>query len=204
MSIKNVVFDFGQVMIHFEPRYIVGQHVDDGKDAELLSEVVFDRLYWDKIDEGTMTNEELLAAVKTRLPKRLHGIAEQIYYSWIYNIPEMEGMRELAVRLRDEYGMRLFLLSNISKYFVEHADEIPVLAEFEKCIFSAEVGHIKPNRDMYEYLCGTCGILPEETVFVDDNAANIKAASEFGIQTYLFDGDVCKLASFFEKKLAEN
>ena len=202
-KIKNVVFDFGQVMVHYEPDYIVKQFVSDKEDAALLSEVVFDRLYWDKIDEGTMTDGELLAAVRTRLPERLHEIAEKVYFSWIYNIPEREGMRELAERIRDEYGVRLLLLSNISMHFIKHADEIPVLSIFEKCIFSAEVGHVKPNRDMYEYMCKTCDILPEETVFVDDNPSNIKGAEDYGIKGYLFDGDVSKLACFFEKTLCK-
>ena len=42
MSIKNVVFDFGQVMVHFEPSYMVGKYVEDKEDAALLEKVVFD------------------------------------------------------------------------------------------------------------------------------------------------------------------
>jgi putative hydrolase of the HAD superfamily len=198
--IKNVVFDFGQVMVHFEPTYMVEKYVRDKADAELLERVVFDRLYWDRLDRGDISDGEVLSACRQRLPERLHAVAEQIYYSWIYNIPEIKGMRELALRLRDERGMRLFLLSNISTYFAEHAHEIDVLSIFERCIFSAVVGHVKPDRDMFEYLCDTCGILPEETVFVDDNAANIRGAEAFCIRGYLFDGDVDRLTEFFEKE----
>lgn len=198
--IKNAVFDFGQVMVHFEPAYMVGKYVNDTEDAKLLETVLFDRLYWDRLDDGTISDGEVMEACRERLPERLHAVAERIYYNWIYNIPEIEGMRELAVRLRDEYGMRLFLLSNISTYFAEHAHEIPVLAEFEKCIFSAVVGHVKPNRDMFEYLCDTCAIVPAETVFIDDNPANIAGAEAYGIHGCLFNGDSNTVLRFFEKE----
>ena len=199
--IKNAVFDFGQVIVRFEPSYMVGKYVSDKDDAELLEKVIFDRLYWDRLDRGDITDEEVMRACRQRLPERLWSVADKIYYNWIYNIPEIEGMRELVVKLRDERGMRVFLLSNICTYFAVHEDEIPVLAEFEKRIYSAVAGRVKPNRDIFEYLCDTCGILPEETVFVDDNTANIAGADAFGIHGYLFDGDVERLYNFFEKEL---
>ena len=96
--IKNVVFDFGKVMVHFEPRYMVEQYVTESEDVALLEEVLFDRLYWDRADAGTITDEEVIAACKTRLPERLHAVAERIYWNWIYHLPEIDGMRMLVQR----------------------------------------------------------------------------------------------------------
>ena len=199
--IKNVVFDFGQVMVHFIPKNMVAMSVSDPEDVALIEEVLFDRLYWDPMDEGTITDEEVVAYSKARLPERLHKVAEEIYYDWIYRLPEIEGMRALVQRIKREYGVRTFLLSNISRYFAEHSHEIPCLEEFETCIFSAAVGHVKPHRDMFEYLCHTCGILPEETVFVDDSEKNIRGAEAFGIRGYLFDGDVSRLSATLDEWL---
>ena len=196
--IKNVVFDFGQVMVHFDPAYMVGKYVTNQQDSALLTEVLFDRLYWDRLDEGTLTDEALLEACRTRLPERLWDVSEQIYYNWIYNIPEIEGMRELAEWVRFEKEKHVFLLSNISVYFTDHAQEIPCLAIFEKCIFSAKCGKVKPNRDIFEYLCAECGISPAETVFVDDNPKNIKGAEDAGISGCLFDGDANNLRHYLE------
>ena len=56
--IENVVFDFGQVLIKFDPDHMVGRYVTDAVDAALLSAVVFDRLYWDKLDAGTLGDAE--------------------------------------------------------------------------------------------------------------------------------------------------
>ena len=191
--IKNIVFDFGQVLVHFDPMYMTGQYIKGEADVALASEVIFDRLYWDRLDAGTIEDAEVEAAIVSRLPARLHGAAVTAYRNWIYNIPEIDGMRELVKKLKREKGVRVFVLSNISRYFAAHAHEIAILKEAEKCIFSAVCGHIKPDPDMFAYLCEECGILPEETCFIDDNAKNIAGAGAFGIHTYLFDGDAKRL-----------
>ena len=194
--IKNLVFDFGKVLVHFEPSYMVRKYVTDKNDAELLEAVVFDRLYWDRLDAGTITNEETLRLCRERLPERLHSVADEIYYNWIYNLPEIDGMRELLTDVKNDFNVPLYLLSNISLYFSSHRDEISILSLFDKCIFSAEAGRVKPMREMYAHLCDECGILPEETLFVDDSPINIEGAQGFGLNGYLFDGNAEKLREY--------
>ncbi len=201
--IRNVVFDFGQVMVHFDPAYMVGVSVTDKEDATLLEEVVFDRLYWDRMDAGTITDEETVDAVCARLPERLHEVAKEIYFDWIHRIPEIDGMRELVRDIKRDFGVRTFLLSNISTYFAAHEDEVHCLAEFEKRVYSAVCGYVKPSADMYDYLCRTCDILPEESMFVDDNEKNIQGANAFGIHGYLFDGDVKRLRDYLYEILKD-
>ncbi len=196
--IKNVVFDYGNVMIHFDPEYMVGRYVSDEADKKLLCDVLFDRLYWDRLDDGSIEDEEIMEAVKLRIPQRLHDVSREIYYNWIYNMPEMEGMNDLVSHVKNELSARVFLLSNISRYFAEHAHEMTELEPFEKCFFSAVIGRVKPNRDIFEYLCDECRILPEETLFIDDNEKNIKAAESYGIKGYLFDGDSRKLREYID------
>ena len=195
---KNVVFDFGQVLVRFEPSYMVGQYVSDPDDARLLEAVIFDRLYWDRLDSGTITDLETVDAIKTRIPERLFDVAEEIYYNWIYNLPEIEGMRELIIHIKEKFGVSVFLLSNISEYFAQHSGEIPILKLVDKCIFSAVCGQEKPNVDIYEYLCEECNIDPRETIFIDDRKTNTDAAETIGIVGYVFDGDAQKLRSYLD------
>ena len=191
--IKNVIFDFGQVLIHFEPEYMVGRFVTDPEDSKLLQEVVFDRLYWDELDAGTITDEEVLCRCRERLPERLHAVAGDIYYNWIYNIPEFDGMRRLVQEVKRTQGVNIFLLSNASKYLADHKYEIPILDEFENCVFSAVCGFVKPDRAIFEHLCKRFGIKASESVFIDDLPKNIAGVENAGIKGYLFDGDVGKL-----------
>lgn len=201
--IKNIIFDCGQVLIHFEPAYMTGRYVTDENDAKLVEAVVFDRLYWDRLDDGTITDEEVVKCICNRLPERLHKQAEMVYYNWIYNIPEIEGMRELIRYIKSEYGVKTFLLSNISKYFASHREEIEILNEIDHCVFSAVCGLVKPDRKIFEHICEKYSLKPEESVFIDDNEANIKVACDFGIKGYLFDGDVVCLKKYLEEILSE-
>ncbi len=203
MSIKAVVFDFGQVMVHFEPEYMVGRYVSDKDDAALLERVVFDRLYWDKLDAGTITNEETLTECRKRLPERLWEVADTIFYNWIYNIPEINGMKELVSYIKNTYGVKILLLSNISHYFADHAGEIECLKEFDGFVFSARIGLVKPSFEIFDYMCKKFDIVPDETVFVDDNRGNIDGANRFGIHGYLFDGDAQRLKDYLDSVLSK-
>ena len=202
--IKNVVFDFGNVLIQYDPEYMVSQYVSDPCDKKLLCEVLFDRLYWDRLDDNTITDEEVVRYSCERLPERLHEVCSEIYYNWVHHLPAMPGMWELVSRIKREYGVRLFLLSNIGSYFPAFEKEFSVLSEMERCIYSAEVGHVKPNADMFRYLIETCDILPEETLFIDDSAKNINGAERFGIKGYLFDGDAKRLSDYLDNILKKS
>lgn len=198
---KHLIFDFGQVLAHYDPAYIVGRYVSDPADAKLLEEVVFDRLYFDRLDAGTITNEETMEAVKSRIPPRLWSMAETVYYNWIYNLPEMEGMRELILRVRETYGLDTYLLSNISHYFADHAHEIPILALIDHPVYSSRCGYVKPDPAIYRYICEAYDLEPSECLFVDDRAENVSAAEALGIHGYLFDGDAAKLGGYLDEIL---
>ena len=198
--IKNVVFDFGQVLVHFEPSYMVGVYCKDEADKALLEEVIFDRLYWDKLDMGTISNEETLLGIKSRIPERLWELADKIYYNWVYNIPEIDGMSELIDYIKAK-GIKTYLLSNISKYFAEHINEIPILNKLDGLVMSGPIGIVKPSRDIFNHLCTKFNISPSETIFVDDRTDNIEGAKKFGIKGYVFDGDSKKLKAYLDEIL---
>ena len=194
--IKNLVFDLGQVIFSFKRKYMVEQYVTDEEDSSLLQRVVFDRLYWDKLDDGSLTDEEAMRLILQRLPARLHTVAEEIFCNWIYHIPEIEGMTDLVREMKERFGIRAFVLSNMVKRLVEHRDEMPFLTEFEKCIFSSVCGLTKPHIEIYEYLCRECEIAPEETLFIDDKQINVDAAEAFGIKGYRFTGEAAPLREY--------
>lgn len=196
--IKNVIFDFGQVLIHFDPKYMVERYVKDEADSKLLQEVIFDRLYWDKLDAGTISDDAVVESCKQRLPQRLHNAVVDIYYNWIYNIPEIDGMRDVIAFVKEKLCARTFLLSNICTYFAELADEISILKELEGCVYSAVCGYTKPSKEIFEHICNKYNLIPSETLFIDDSKKNIDGAIAYGINGYLFDGDAKKLKEYLE------
>lgn len=200
--IKNVIFDFGQVLVHFEPEYMVRQYVENDEDVKLLSQVIFDRLYWDRLDLGTITDEETIAFCRERLPQRLWEVAKKIHMNWIYNIPEIGGMKDLIKYIKERHGVGVYVLSNISHYFADHSGEIDILNYSDGCVFSARLGITKPDHRIFDHICKKYGMNPSETLFVDDSEKNIKASIDFGLNGYLFDGDSQKLKTYLDEALS--
>ncbi len=195
--IKSIIFDFGQVLVKFIPYDMTKAYISDENDINLVAEVIFDRSYWDKLDAGTITDEEVIEESKKRLPERLWQSAEKVYYNWIYNIPEIEGMAEVVENLKKE-GKNLCILSNIATLFVEHHQENQMIKRFDKLVFSSACGMTKPNKDIFEYVLKKYDFKASETLFVDDRLENISGAESVGIMGYLFDGNVEKFKEFLK------
>ena len=189
---KNYIFDFGNVLIKFDPYYMVSVYVKDEKDAALLAPIIFDRLYWNGLDDGSLSHNEVKEAFLKRIPQRLHKSACEIYDNWIRNIPEIAGMSELLDELREK-GAKLYLLSNISNYFAENYESVPKIVEifskFDGLVFSAPIKLTKPSREIFEHLLGKFNLRAEDCFFIDDSDINIDGAKAAGIDGYLFDGD---------------
>lgn len=198
MGIKNLVFDFGQVLVSYDPDEIVSHFVTDPADRAQIVDVVFDRLYWDRLDAGTITDEELLASAKARLPRRLWKGAEESYRGWFRVLPEIPGMREILLAARS-HGLGVFVLSNISRGFAEHEEANPILALADGRIYSSVCGMVKPDPAVFRHLCKTFSLNPGECLFVDDRQKNIDGARTAGLEGYLFDGNV----DAFRKRLRE-
>jgi putative hydrolase of the HAD superfamily len=59
---------------------------------------------------------------------------------------------------------------------------IPMDEVFRKIYYSFQIGWHKPDREAWEYVIGDAGILPGETLFLDDSIHNIKASQELGFR----------------------
>ena len=94
---------------------------------------------------------------------------------------------ERIKQLKSHY--RLFLLSNTSPIHIRQVNRVltalnqPTLEElFERVFYSYEVRLMKPSPEIYRHVLTEAGLIASETAFFDDNAANIRAAAELGIQ----------------------
>ena len=193
-TIKAIIFDFGQVLVHFDPEYILAEAIPDEAERKAAAEILFDRAYWDKLDDGTMTEADLCREALPRIKAEYRAPAEKAISNWYYRLPEWEGMRELLTKLKDA-GYPVFLISNISRGFAEHSSEIPILSLIDKAVFSATADCVKPSAAIFDLACRTFGYAPEECVFIDDSEKNLKGAEAFGIHPIHFDGNAFKLRS---------
>ena len=195
--IKNVIFDCGQVLIRYNETEIAAHYVDTPEEAEFLGRIAMARKYWNRFDEGTLTEADYLEQVKTELPEHLHKAVEKLVWGWIGNCPMIDGMEDIVRDVR-KAGKKLYLLSNFNQRL--RTEPYPILSEFDALVISGEINKVKPDRAIYDYLLDTYALNPEECIFIDDNSANIAMAESLGITGYLFDGDAVKLRAYLEKE----
>ena len=195
---KNFIFDFGQVIVKFDPEFMTKVYIENPNEVKAVEDIIFDRLYWDKLDEGTITDDEVKEGICSRVPKHLKEKACLVYDNWYENIPFIEGMPELLKEIKQKGG-KLYLLSNISKGFAENYKNVPALAEtfdlFDGLVFSGPIGIVKPSKEIFNYLLSKYNINAEESVFIDDNKNNIEGAQKLGINAVIFEGVTNKLKS---------
>ncbi len=58
----------------------------------------------------------------------------------------------------------------------------------ENFFFSDEIGHVKPERAIYEHVFHDLGVPPGRIAFFDDTPVNVDAARKIGIAAYTVDG----------------
>lgn len=188
--IRNVVFDMGQVLIHWAPEMFTGGFGLSSEDEALLSREMFrsEEQEWLRMDEGTLTLKEGMDSICGRLPERLHPCVRAVTEDW-WNIclSPMEGMEALIRELKDR-GYRIWLLSNAAVTLREYFHRIPGADCFDGLYVSAEHRLLKPDRAIYRSFLDTFSLKGEECFFIDDRAENIRGAALENICGVVFRG----------------
>ncbi len=89
----------------------------------------------------------------------------------------------------NELGIRPWLLSNAPHPLADAIDDLPIASAFEGMIFSARIGMAKPSQECFAAATKAMQSTPAQILFIDDRSANISAAAEFGMNTFLFTGE---------------
>lgn len=192
--IRNLVFDMGNVLIHYIPQVFMDRLGVPAEDQPLLAREVFGSVEWIRMDRGTLGQEEAVAAMEARLPRRLWEYARRLVLGWWLDGPLMpvEGMAALLEELKG-LGYGLYLLSNATVRQPEYFPGIPGSQFFDGAVISAHWKVLKPEREIYEILFREYGLKPSECFFVDDLNINVEGALCAGMDGYIFDGDVGRL-----------
>ncbi len=95
-------------------------------------------------------------------------------------------------------GYKLFILSNAHKSFYEYFPRAIDLNIFDGVVVSADIHIVKPDIRIYEHLLNTYNLKPEECLFIDDRADNVKGAKAAGINAIQFNGDFEEIKSILK------
>ena len=92
------------------------------------------------------------------------------------------------VRTLHAAGHRLILFSNTNAIHCPWVfDEFPEFSYFHEAVLSFEVGAIKPHAPIYRHALDRHGLVPGETLYIDDLPQNIATGRDFGFHCHQYD-----------------
>lgn len=183
--IDAVIFDLGNVLIRWDPRYHYRERFASEEQMEAwLAEVTpgswnheMDRgkPFAQAIAERTVLypqHAELLGEWKSQWERMLGGAIDE-------SVALLGELREA--------GYRIAALTNWSaETFPVARERFPFLGWFEDIVISGVEGIAKPDPAMFALTLARTGYAADRTVFIDDNRPNIDGARAAGLHTVHF------------------
>ena len=184
--IHAIVFDFGGVLIDWDPRYLYRKlFVDDPQGMERFLEEI-DFYDWNlQQDAGRSFTEavaehcqlfpeycELIRAYDARWEESLHGPIQ----------PSVAILKALK-----QTDLELYGLSNwsVEKFQLVRC-QYEFLNWFESIIISGQVRIVKPDPRIFRLMLDQIGRPASECLLIDDSVVNINVACELGFKTIHF------------------
>ena len=199
-EVKAVVFDVGRVLVQWDLRALLRKlHADDDLVAWLAEHVITEDWHFQS-DRGRPL-AEMIAERIAEFPDHADTIRA---YATRFNesVPgPVAGSQELVGELAGN-GVPLFAITNFGhEFWAGFRPHWPVFEHFIDIVVSGTEKIAKPDPRIFELAAARFGHAPRQMLFVDDNAANIAAASALGWQVHHFtDADALR-RDLFERRL---
>ncbi len=189
-DIKNLIIDFGGVIINLTRNRCIEAFQKIGVDVrEQLSNNYLHKDMFMGLEMGQMTPSEFRDAIRLLTPNKLSN--KQIDDAWILMLDDVPDYKlDLLLELKNKYNTMLLSNTNeihwvwseenIFSYKEHHAADF-----FNRVYLSYELHMVKPHADIFEYVIADTGIIPHETLFIDDALPNCQTAESLGLLTYM-------------------
>lgn len=184
--IKNIIFDFGAVLIPIDESLTWSAFQELGAKDELKNQ----QKTFQKYEKGEISTSEFLKKIQPFFFRKIYP--PELGNAWntmLKTLPE-ERVNFLK-RLKKNY--RTFLLSNTNELHINHIKKEAGLfsykqfiSQFENVHYSYEMGMRKPDKEIFEKVLKDNDLVAEETFYIDDGKKHIKTAKSLGIETWHF------------------
>ncbi|WP_300689894.1 HAD family phosphatase [Chryseobacterium sp.] len=183
MNIKNIIFDFGGVLMDWNPRYFFKDYFNDDEKMEYFLEHIAQSEWNEEQDRGRSLSEGTEIQVK-KFPEWEKEI-RAYYDNWTVMLKSDIPQNVEVLRKLKKTKYHLFGLTNWSEetfpYALENYDFFQIFDD--KIVVSGTEKLIKPDPRIWHILLERYNIKAEESVFIDDNPKNIEMAKTLGFIT---------------------
>lgn len=180
-----VIFDFGGVVIQWDPRHLYRQIFDDEATMEwFLTEVCSPE--WNRELDRGLPYASAIAERQAKHPDYAEEI-EAYWSRWEEMTPDLvEGTVDIIEELRAA-GLRLCGLTNFSTDTFPRAQaKFPILTTFDNIVVSGAEKLIKPQPEIFELASLRFGSPPERCLLIDDRPDNVEGARVVGMRAIHF------------------
>lgn len=183
--IRNIVFDLGSVLVDFHP--VEGMKTLGFSDEAIKSfqENIFSDL-WEECDRKPIGDREIRDLFKSRVK----GFESEVDLLWD-NISSVTAVYDYScqwIKSLKERGFHVYVLSNFGKQAFETNSRLyTFLEDMDGKVISYEIERIKPEPEIYQCLFERYGLVPSESVFIDDRRINIDGAIRCGMKGIVFE-----------------
>ena len=194
-GIKNLLFDLGGVIMDIERSRCVQSLTRLGMDARAVDEML--GLYvqqgaFKQLEAGQISPAEFYAELRRHFAGGGRDVTdrqlEAALNDFLVGIP-VHRLVELRMLRRT---FMVYMLSNTNPIMMEskiahcfRAEGLEMDSYFDGTVLSYKARCLKPGREIFDYAVGRLGIVPGETLFLDDSQKNIDAAATLGFATVL-------------------
>lgn len=180
--IKNIIFDFGNIIVKFNEYKLVSEFTDNEEVKRFLIDNVINSDEWvgkGMLDLGILSLEE----AANRINEKTNNIHKDEVTNFLLGFSNKliinDNILEIIENLRNK-GYKTYVLSNTNKVtFDLFRDKLEPF--FDGLVLSYEINMIKPFEKIYEHLLETYHLNPNECIFLDDREENIITANRLGI-----------------------
>ena len=183
ISYKNILFDMGNVLVTYNPEWVIRHYTEDEELIREVKNIVFHSQEWLLLDAGLIEEEKAERNWMERLSSdKAREIAHLSFQNWhLYNMKVIPGTAEM-IRALKENGKEIYLLSNASMRLLSiYKEVIPAVECFSGIFYSAAHKCVKPQDIIYERFLKEYSLNPADCFFIDDLEENISAAKAVGI-----------------------
>lgn len=186
--IKNVVLDMGNVLLDFNPSFVLDHFCSSEEEKDVIRKELFEGPEWALGDRGDIKDKDRFELVKGRVPEKYHEALRNCCDHWDICMYPLEGAKEFCEYVK-EHGFGIYVLSNASDLFYEYFPRLLPLDFFSGVFVSSDYLMLKPDVKIYETFLEKYGLSGDECLFVDDRQENTEGARKAGMNTFCFKGN---------------